>query len=94
MKSMRGKIKGILNQRSTLYQNIKEMIKIVNRRLVGFRNYYGLKHAGKQLNKIDWYVLEKFTIWNNHKRQRRPRRRGIKEMYKLLRNEGLVKLAT
>ena len=70
------------------------MIKIVNRRLVGFRNYYDLKHAGKQLNKIDWYVLEKFTIWNNHKRQRRPRRRGIKEMYKLLRNEGLVKLAT
>jgi hypothetical protein len=38
---------------------------IVNRCLVGFRNYYGLKHAGKQLNKIDWYVLEKFTVWNS-----------------------------
>jgi len=94
MKAMREKIKGILNQRSTLYQNIKEMIKIVNRRLVGFRNYYGLKHAGKQLNKIDWYVLEKFTVWNNHKRQIRSRRRGIKEMYKRLRTEGLVKLAS
>lgn len=41
------------------------MNEIVNRRLVGFRNYYGLKHAGKQLNKIDWYVLEKFTVWNS-----------------------------
>lgn len=93
MKSMREKIKGILSQRSTLYQNIKEMIKLINRRLVGFKNYYDLKHAGKQLNKIDWYVLERFTIWNNHKRQIRPRRRGIKEMYQFLRSEGLVKLA-
>ncbi|MEG0578257.1 MAG: hypothetical protein RR500_10450, partial [Bacilli bacterium] len=52
----------------------------INRRLVGFKNYYGLKNAGKQLNKLDWYVLEKFTVWYNHKRQIRPRRRGIKQM--------------
>ena len=94
MKSMRGKIKEILNQRSSLYQDIKEMIKTINRRLVGFKNYYGLKNAGKQLNKLDWYVLEKFTIWYNHKRQIRPRRRGIKQMYTLLKREGIVYLAS
>lgn len=94
MKSMRSKIKDILNKRSSLYQDIKEMIKIMNRRLVGFKNYYGLKNAGKQLNKLDWYVLEKFTVWYNHKRQIRPRRRGIKQMYTLLKREGIVYLAS
>lgn len=94
MKSMRSKIKDILNKRISLYQDIKEMIKIINRRLVGFKNYYGLKNAEKQLNKLDWYVLEKFTVWYNHKRQIRPRRRGIKEMYALLKREGIVYLAT
>ena len=94
MKSMRNKIKEILNQRSNLYKDIKEVIKITNRRLVGFKNYYGLKYAGKQLNKLDWYVLEKFTIWYNHKRQIRPRRRGIKQMYTLLKREGIVYLAS
>ncbi|MEG0153550.1 MAG: group II intron reverse transcriptase/maturase [Cellulosilyticaceae bacterium] len=94
MKSMRSKIKDILNKRSSLYQDIKEMIKIINRRLVGFKNYYGLKNAGKQLNKLDWYVLEKFTVWYNHKRQIRPRRRGIKQMYTLLKREGIVYLVT
>ena len=87
-------IKDILNQRSSLYQDIKEMIKTINRRLVGFKNYYGLKNAGKQLKKLDWYVLEKFTIWYNHKRQIRPRRRGIKQMYALLKREGIVYLAS
>lgn len=94
MKSMRSKIKDILNQRSSLYKDIKEMIKIMNRRLVGFKNYYGLKYAGKQLNKLDWYVLEKFTVWYNHKKQIRPRRKGIKQMYTLLKREGIVDLAT
>lgn len=94
MKSMRSKIKDILNQRSSLYQDIKEMIKRINRRLVGFKNYYGLKNAGKQLNKLNWYVLEKFTVWYNHKRQIRSRRRGIKEMYILLKRVGIVYLAS
>ena len=94
IKSMRGKIKEILNRRSSLYQDIKEIIKIINRRLVGFKNYYRLKNAGKQLNKLDGYVLEKFTRWYNHKRQIRPRRRGIKQMYSLLKKEGIVYLAS
>ena len=94
MKSMRSKIKDILNKRSSLYKEIKEMIKIINRRLVGFKNYYGLKNAGKQLNKLDWYVLEKFTVWYNHKRQIRPRRKGIKQMYIFLKREGIVYLAS
>lgn len=93
MKSMREKLKQILNNRAMLKIDIKEMVKIVNRRLVGFKNYYGLKYADKHLNKIDWYVIEKFTVWNNYKRQRRPRRRGLKEMSINLKKYGIVKLA-
>lgn len=91
---MRSKIKEIFNQRNSLYKDIKEVIKITNRRLVGFKSYYGLKYAGKQLSKLDWYVLEKFTIWYNHKRQISSRRMGIKQMYPLLKREGIVYLAS
>lgn len=94
MKSMREKLKQILNNRATLKRDIKEMIKIINRRLIGFKNYYGIKYASKHLNKIDWYVREKFTIWNNHKRQIRPRRRGLRKMSINLKAYGIVKLAT
>ncbi|MCY6355362.1 group II intron reverse transcriptase/maturase [Clostridium sp. ZS2-4] len=94
MTSMREKLKQILNNRATLKRDIKEMIKIINRRLRGFKNYYGLKYASKHLNKIDWYVIEKFTIWNNHKRQIRPRRRGLRKMSINLKVYGIVKLAT
>lgn len=94
MKNMRMKLKEVLNNRATLKNDIKEMVKIINRRLRGFKNYYGLKYANKQLNKIDWYVIEKFTIWNNNKRQIRPRRRGITQIHINLKAHGIVKLVT
>ncbi len=70
------------------------MVKRINRRLVGFKNYYTLQYANKHLSKIDWYVIEKFTIWNNDKRQRKPRRRGMKDINRNLKRYGIVKLAS
>lgn len=94
MKSMKEKIKLILSNRATLKQPLEEMVKRINRRLVGFKNYYALKYTKKYLSKIDWYVVEKFTIWNNDKRQRKPRRRGMKEININLKKYGIVKLAS
>lgn len=93
MQSMKEKIKLVLGNRGKLKMDMYDLVQEINRKLVGFRNYYNLKFAGKQLNKIDWYVIERFTIWYNHKKQRRPRHRGVKEIMIKLKEMGLVKLA-
>ncbi|WP_262422000.1 group II intron maturase-specific domain-containing protein [Bacillus aquiflavi] len=41
--------------------DIKELVKGLNRRLQGFKNYYQLSPMSKRwLNRIDWYVLQRF----------------------------------
>ncbi|WP_461207902.1 group II intron reverse transcriptase/maturase [Clostridium sp. DL1XJH146] len=93
MKSMREKIKNVLGNRKTLVNDMYEMVQILNRKLTGFKNYYKLKYARKQLNKIDWYVITRFIIWYNHKKQRRPRHKGLNEVVNNLNGMKLVKLA-
>ena len=46
------------------------------------------------LNKVEWYVIKRFTIQYNHEKQRRPRHRGLKEVIIKLKENGLVKLST
>jgi len=74
--------------------DIYEVVQIVNKKIVGLRNFYNLKYAGEQLNKIDWYIIQRFTIWYNHKKQRRPRYRGVKEVMNKLNQMGLMKLSS
>lgn len=92
MKNMKEKIKQVLGNRGNLKMDMYDLIQVMNRKLIGFRNYYNLKYAGKQLNKIDWYVIERFTIWYNHKKQRHPRHRGMKVIMNKINEMGLVKL--
>nr|WP_276536743.1 group II intron reverse transcriptase/maturase [Tissierella carlieri] len=73
MQKMRDNIKRVFASRSTLLLEIEDMIKILNPKIVGMRNYYGLKNAGKQLNKVDWYIIKKFTLWYNYKSQNKHR---------------------
>lgn len=94
MKSMKEKIKKVLGNRGALKMDMYDIVQEINKKLVGLRNYYSLKFAGKQLNKIDWYVIERFTIWYNQNKQRRPRHRGLKEVMIKLKEMRLVKLAT
>lgn len=93
MNRMREKIKNVLGNRSTLATDMLDIVKILNRKLVGFKNYFKLKYATKQLNKIDWYVLCSFVRWYNKKKQRQPRNKRIKEVSLLLKGMKLVKLA-
>jgi hypothetical protein len=69
------------------------MIKELNPKIIGMRNYYGLKNAGKQLYKIDWYIIKKFTIWYNQKTQKRKRHSQISKVRKIIYERGLQKLA-
>lgn len=93
MKKMRDNIKGVFASRSTLLLDVQRMIEILNPKIIGMRNYYGLKNAGEQLNKIDWYIIKKFTLWYNYKTQNKRRYAGISKVRTVIHNNGLQKLA-
>ncbi len=93
MQKMRDNIKGVFASRTTLLLDIQKMIEILNPKIIGMRNYYGLKNAGKQLNKIDWYIIKKFTLWYNYKTQNKRRYAGISKVRKVIYENGLQKLA-
>lgn len=71
-----------------------DLVQIMNRKIVGIKNYDKLKYATYQLRKIDWYITKRFTIWYNNKKQRRPRHGGIKEVTNKLKEMGLVRLSS
>ena len=81
MESMRAKIKTVFSSRATLGNDIKDMVKTINRKLTGFKNYYALNYRAKQqLKKIDWYLTLRFTIWYRNKKQLRYRCRYTGEL--------------
>ena len=93
MQKMRDNIKGVFASRSTLLLDMRKMIEILNPKIIGMRNYYGLKNAGKQLNKLDWYIIKKFTLWVNYKTQNKRRYAGISNVRKVIYENGLQRLA-
>lgn len=85
---MRNNIKGVFANRSTLLLDVRKMIEILNPKIIGMRNCYGLKNAGKQLNKLDWYITKKFTLWVNYKTQNKRRYAGILNVRKIIYENG------
>lgn len=57
MKRMKLAVKELLGNRGRLKMDIKDLIKIMNPKIRGWRNYYGLKTAKKWLRSIDWHIL-------------------------------------
>ncbi|WP_330371256.1 group II intron reverse transcriptase/maturase [Alkaliphilus transvaalensis] len=92
MQRMRGNIKRVFASRSTLLLDVQDMIKILNPKISGMRNYYGLKNAGKQLNKMEWYIIKKFTLWYNYKTQNKRRYAGNANVREIIYKNGLKKL--
>lgn len=93
MKKMREAVKGVLASRSTLVLDVHTLIEKLNPKIRGWRNYYGVNTARKWLNKIDWYILLRFTMWWNKKRQNKRHLSGIKNVRRMSHKLGLVKLA-
>lgn len=93
MKKMRAAVKAELMRPSKLQFDLNEMVELMNPKIRGWRNYYGLDTAQQWLKKIDWYILQCFTIWYNKKKQKKGHHLRLKKVYHLLNNEGLLKLA-
>jgi RNA-directed DNA polymerase len=94
MKKMKMKIKEYTSPKNKLFMDIKELVKGLNRILQGFKNYYSISPIAKKwLNKVDWYVLERLTLFWNKKKNKRKKHARMKEVMKV--TQGLlVKLAS
>jgi group II intron reverse transcriptase/maturase len=94
MKKMRAKIKAYTEPRNKLYLDIRELVKGLNRKLQGFKNYYLLSpKAKKWLNRIDWYVLERLLLFYNKKRNNPNKHGNLKDVQKEI-EHILVKLVS
>lgn len=93
MKEMRRKIKMYTEPRSKLYWSLTELVQGLNRKLQGFKNYYSVSPiAARWLSRIDWYVIERITLFVNKKRNVRKKHSGAGKVTK--NTQGiLVKLA-
>lgn len=54
-------IKETINQRYLLAKEEEYLIKEINSKIVGWRNYYRTKTDEKWMKAIDWYLLCSFT---------------------------------
>ncbi len=94
MKKMREKIKEYVGKNNKLSLDIEDFIIGLNRKLQGFKNYYLTSPIAKKwLNRIDWYVLERLTIFWNRKRNKRHKHSKMGEVIEMTKYK-LVKLAS
>jgi cobalamin biosynthesis Mg chelatase CobN len=92
-KKMRETVKRELASRAMLCQDIKTLIDNLNPKIRGWRNHYGVATAGKWLQKIDWYILLRFTIWWNKKHRKKRTSSGAGKVRKMIYDCGLQTLA-
>ena len=93
MKKMKSAIKENINQRNKLPKSEEELIRVINPKIVGWRNYYKTRNDGKWLRAIDWYILCTFTRWYNKKHQNSRSLKGLYRMKLNLINKGLQQMA-
>jgi len=95
MKSMRQKVKEVTEPRNRLYWTMNQMVAELNPKIQGWKNYYGLDvFADPFLNKIDWYIRKRITLFWNKKRNRRNKHSKSKQAAMAAQCAGLKKLAS
>ena len=73
MKKMRANIKEVFTSPSKLLLSMEEMVKLLNPKIIGMRNYYARRFTRPWLWKIEKYINSKFIRWYNRKKQRNYR---------------------
>jgi len=95
MKNMRQKVKETTEPRNRLFWTMNRMIEELNPKIQGWKNYYGLdSFADKFLNKIDWYIRKRLTLFWNKKRNRRNKHSKSRQAATAAQLAGLKKLAS
>lgn len=94
MKKMKSAIKSNVNSRSLLVASEEDLIKNLNPKITGWKNYYTTKTSDKWMQALDWYIICTFTRWYNKKRQRRNHMSKVGYVRSTLYEKGLKRMAT
>lgn len=89
---MRANIKEVFTSPSMLLLSIEEMVKLLNPKIIGMRNYYARRFARPWLWKIEKYINLKFTRWFNRKKQRNYRLGNAAKVCELTKRAGLASI--
>jgi RNA-directed DNA polymerase len=92
MKKMRANIKEVFASPIKLLLSVEEMVKLLNPKIIGMRNYYARRFARPWLWKIDKYINHKFTRWYNRKKQRNYRLGNAAKVRELTLQAGLTSI--
>lgn len=93
MKKMKAEVKRNVNRRSLLVAKEEDLIKNLNPKITGWKNYYSTKRNGKWMKALDWYIICTFTRWYNKKHQRRNRMSKAGFVRNSIYGKGLKKMA-
>ena len=94
MKKMKSAIKSNVNSRSLLVASEEDLIKNLNPKITGWKNYYTTKTSEKWMQALDWYIICTFTRWYNKKHQRRNRMSKVGFVRSAIYEKGLKRMAT
>lgn len=94
MKKMKTAIKSNVNSRGLLVASEEDLIKNLNPKITGWKNYYTTKTSNKWMQALDWYIICTFTRWYNKKHQRRNHMSKVGIMRNTLYKNGLKRMAT
>ena len=94
MKKMKSAIKSNVNSRSLLVASEEDLIKNMNPKITGWKNYYTTKTSNKWMQALDWYTICTFTRWYNKKHQRRNHMSKVGYVKSTLYEKGLKRMAT
>ena len=94
MKKMKSAIKSNVNSRSLLVVSEENLIKNLNPKITGWKNYYTTKTSDKWMQALDWYIICTFTRWYNKKHQRRNHMSKVGYVRSTLYEKGLKRMAT
>ena len=93
MKKMKAEVKRNVNRRSLLVAKEEDLIKNLNPKITGWKNYYSTKRNEKWMKALDWYIICTFTRWYNKKHQRRNRMSKVGFVRNSIYEKGLKKMA-
>jgi RNA-directed DNA polymerase len=94
MKKMKSTIKANVNSRTLLVAKEEDLIKNLNPKITGWRNYYQTQTSNKWMQALDWYIICTFTRWYNKKHQRRNHLSKVGYVRNSIYEKGLKKMAT
>ena len=94
MKKIKAAIKSNVNSRNLLIAQEEDLIKNLNPKITGWKNYYTTKTSGKWMMALDQYIICTFTRWYNKKHQRQNRMSRMGFVKNSLYKNGLKRMAT